>query len=219
MPSTRTRTTYSEGEELAHALTHGIGALLSVAALVVLVVYSALYGDAWHITSTTVYGLTLILIYTASTLYHGVSRPAAKEILQKLDHSAIFLLIAGTYTPFTLVNLRGPWGWTLFALVWGVAIAGIAFELACRKCPKVISVGLYLGLGWIVLIAIKPLLAQVDPGGVRLLVAGGVAYSLGVVFYLWKTLVYHHAVWHLFVLAGSILHFFAVFFFVVPSAS
>ena len=218
MPSTSTRDSYSAGEELAHALTHGVGAVLSVAALVVLVVYSALYGDAWHITSTSIYGLTLILLYTASTLYHGVSHAAAKQLLQKLDHAAIFLLIAGTYTPFTLVNLRGPWGWTLFALVWGVAIAGIAFELACRKCAKAISVSLYLGLGWIVLIAIKPLLAQVDPGGVQLLVAGGIAYSLGVIFYLWKTLVYHHAVWHLFVLAGSVFHFFAVFFFVVPSA-
>lgn len=207
---------YSIGEEIVHATTHGVGILLSIAGLVVLVVFSALYGDAWHITSSSIYGATLILLYSASTLYHGLSRSPTKQILRRLDHAAIFLLIAGTYTPFTLVNLRGGWGWTLFALVWSIAIAGMVLELACKKRYERLSIGLYLGLGWLVLIAIKPMLASVETGGLLLLLAGGLFYSLGVIFYVWKKLIYHHVIWHLFVLVGSALHFFAVLFYVVP---
>jgi hemolysin III len=207
---------YSIGEEIAHAVTHGLGILLSIGGLAVLVAFSALYGDAWHITSTSIYGTTLILLYTASTLYHGLPHAKAKQVLQRLDHAAIFLLIAGTYTPFTLVNLRGGWGWTLFGLVWGIAIAGMVLELACKKRYKRLSITLYLGLGWLVLIAIKPMLTSVDTGGLILLLAGGLCYSGGVIFYVWKKLTYHHAVWHLFVLAGSVLHFFSVLFYVVP---
>lgn len=219
LPAITIGRSYSAGEELANALTHGVGALLSIAGLIVLVTYSVLVGDYWHITTTSVYGFTLITLYTASTLYHGIPHPRAKQVLQKLDHAAIFLLIAGTYTPFTLINLRDNWGWALFVLVWALAIAGIFFEFGCRKCNKAISISLYLGIGWVALIAIKPLLSAVEPGGLSLLIAGGVAYSLGVVFYSWKSLAYHHAVWHLFVLAGSAFHFFAVLFYVLPSAS
>jgi len=207
---------YSIGEEIAHAVTHGVGLLLSIGGLAVLVAFSSLYGDAWHITSTSIYGATLILLYAASTLYHGIPHARAKEVLQRLDHAAIFLLIAGTYTPFTLVNLRGSWGWTLFGLVWGIAIAGMVLELACRKRYKRLSITLYLGLGWLVLIAIKPMLTSVEAGGLVLLLAGGLCYSFGVIFYVWKRLTYHHAIWHLFVLAGSTLHFFSVLFYVVP---
>ncbi len=212
-------TAYSIGEEIAHAVSHGIGMLLSIAGLVVLVTFAALYGDAWHITSSSIYGATLILLYTASTLYHGIPQPAAKRVLRRLDHAAIFLLIAGTYTPFTLVNLRGGWGWTLFGLVWGFALLGVVLETALKRRIKWLSLTLYLGLGWLVVIAIEPLLDAVAPGGLILLLAGGLCYSLGVIFYVWKRLAYHHAVWHLFVMAGSLLHFFSVFFYVLPPAT
>ncbi|MCG8017426.1 MAG: hemolysin III family protein [Candidatus Thiodiazotropha sp. 'RUGA'] len=210
---------YTLGEEIAHAVTHGVGVLLSVAGLAILVTYAALYGDVWHITSCSIYGATLILLYSASTLYHGIPMPRAKRVLQRFDHAAIFLLIAGTYTPFTLVNLRGSWGWTLFGLVWGFAIVGVLLELFRDVRLKWLSLSLYLGLGWLVVVAIKPLIDAVEVGGIVLLLAGGLCYSLGVIFYIWRRLAYHHAVWHLFVLAGSVLHFFSVFFYVVPPAN
>jgi len=216
MQARTTTASYSIKEEIAHSVTHGIGALLSVTGLMTLVVYSSNHGDAWHIVSSCIYGSTLIALYTISTLYHGVTRPGLKQVLQKLDHAAIFLLIAGTYTPFTLVNLRGSWGWTLFGLVWSIAIAGMLMELIVKQRCKRISVGLYLGLGWLIMIAIKPMLVSVAPGGMVLLLVGGLFYSLGVIFYMWKTLAYHHAIWHLFVLAGSAAHFFAVFLYVIP---
>ncbi|MCP3868712.1 MAG: hemolysin III family protein [Gammaproteobacteria bacterium] len=210
---------YSREEEIAHTITHGIGLFLSIAGLVLMVVYSSLYGDSWHITSTSIYGVTLILLYAASTLYHGVSASRAKQILQKLDHTSIYLLIAGTYTPFVLVSLRGTWGWTLFALVWGIALLGVVIELVSIKRLERLSIGLYLGLGWLVVVAIKPMLDNVETPGLLLLLTGGLFYSLGVIFYVWEKLTYHHAIWHLFVLAGSAMHFFAVFFFVVPAGT
>ena len=177
---------YTPGEEIAHTVTHGIGALLSVGGLVVLVAFSAIYGDAWHIVSSSIYGVTLILLYTASALYHGIPHPRAKGLLKQLDHAAIYLLIAGTYTPFTLVNLRGAWGWSLFGLVWGIALAGVALKLAAPGRFGKLSIGLYLGLGWLVLVAIKPMLEQVESGGLLLLLLGGLCYSFGVIFYVWK---------------------------------
>jgi hemolysin III len=210
---------YTLGEEIAHAVTHGIGIILSVVGLALLVTYASLYGDVWHITSCSIYGTTLILLYTASTLYHGIPFPRVKKLLQRFDHAAIFLLIAGSYTPFTLVNMRGGWGWTLFGLVWGIAVIGILLELSGIKRLKRLSLTLYLGLGWLVVIAIKPLVDSVATGGVLLLLAGGLSYSLGVIFYIWRRMTYHHAVWHLFVMVGSVLHFFAIFFYVVPAAS
>ncbi|UCB56167.1 MAG: hemolysin III family protein [Thiotrichales bacterium] len=210
---------YSINEEIAHSVTHGIGLLLSVVGLAMLVVYSRMYGDAWHIVSSSIYGATLIALYGASTLYHAVTIPGLKKVLQKIDHAAIFLLIAGTYTPFTLVNLRGGWGWTLFGMVWSVAIAGVIMELIVKQRYHRISLGLYLGLGWLVMIAIGPMIDNVATGGLVLLVAGGLFYSLGVIFYVWKTLLYHHAIWHLFVLAGSACHFFAVLMYVIPGAT
>ena len=210
---------YSLKEEIAHSVTHGIGVLLSVIGLAMLIVYSSQYGDAWHVVSSSIYGATLIVLYTSSTLYHAVTLPDLKRFLQKLDHAAIFLLIAGTYTPFTLVNLRGGWGWTLFGVVWSIAIAGMVMELIVKKRYKRISLSLYLGLGWIVMIAIEPMMSNVDMGGLILLLVGGLFYSLGVIFYVWKTLVYHHAIWHLFVLAGSACHFFAVFLYVIPGSA
>ena len=206
---------YSIREEVANTVTHGAGILLSIVALAVLVAFSSLNSDVWHITSTSIYGATLILLYAASSLYHGIPYSKAKQVLQKLDHAAIFLLIAGTYTPFVLVNLRGPWGWTLFGMVWGIAIFGMMLELVSSKRYKRLSISLYLGLGWLILIAIKPMLESVETGGLILLLIGGLCYSLGVIFYIWKRLAYNHAIWHLFVLAGSALHFFSVLFYVI----
>ena len=207
---------YTAMEEVAHALTHGIGAVLSIAALVVMILWSVAYGDAWHVVAASIYGASLILLYTASTLYHAFPWPRIKALFQQLDHAAIYILIAGTYTPFALINLRGAWGWTLLGIVWGIAIVGVVLELAMTKPIKWLSLSLYLGLGWMALIAIKPMIDNVDFGGLMLLVAGGLAYTFGVIFYVRKSLPYHHAIWHLFVLAGSIFHFFSIFYFVLP---
>ena len=209
---------YSLAEEIAHAATHGVGLVLSIGALVVLVVFASLRGDPWLIVSSSIYGATLVLLYAASTFYHAISAPRAKRVLASLDHAAIYLLIAGTYTPFTLVNLRGGWGWTLFGLVWGLALFGILLEAFAKQRMRALSLVLYLGLGWLAAIAVKPLLDSVAPGGLVLLLLGGLAYTGGVVFYVWKRLPYNHAVWHVFVLAGSAFHFFAVLFYVIPGA-
>ena len=209
---------YTAREELANSLTHGLGALLSVAGLVLLVVFAARHGDAWHVVSTAIFGTTLVLLYTASTLYHSLRGERLKQRLQKFDHAAIFLLIAGTYTPFVLVPLRGPWGWSLFGIVWGLAIVGVALKFWFAGRFKLVSTLIYIGMGWLVVIAIKPLMAALPAGGVKLLVAGGLCYTGGAVFYLWKRLPYHHAVWHLFVLGGSACHWAAVFCYVVPAA-
>ena len=216
MAAPRTTTGYSFAEELAHAITHGAGLLASVVGLVVLIVFASLRGTAWHVVGTSLYGTTLVLLYAASTLYHALPSSRAKRVFQVLDHAAIYLLIAGTYTPFTLVNLRGPWGWTLFGMVWGLAALGIVLEAVAQQRVRALSVVLYLGLGWLVAIAVKPLLAAVAPGGLILLLLGGLAYSGGVGFYGWRRLPYHHAVWHVFVLAGSVCHYFAVLFYVIP---
>lgn len=210
---------YSVGEEITHTITHGLGLLLSIAGLAVLVVFASVRGDAWHIVGCSIYGATLVLLYTASTLYHGIPWSRAKRVFRVLDHTAIYLLIAGTYTPFTLVNLRGGWGWTLFGLVWGLALLGTVLEVAARGRFKGLSLMLYLGLGWLVAIAIKPLLESVAPNGILLLLLGGLAYTGGLIFYVWRRLSYHHAVWHVFVLAGSACHFFAVLSYVIPSAT
>jgi len=207
---------YSGREEIASSLIHGLGIVLSIAGLAALVAIAAKVGEARHVASVAVYGTTLILLYTASTLYHAVPHPRAKPVLRVLDHAAIFLLIAGTYTPFTLISLHGPWGWTLFALVWVLAFAGIALEM--RKVRnRVLMAALYVTLGWIGLVAIGPLVRSIEPGGLWLLFGGGVAYTLGVPFYLWRTLPYNHALWHAFVLLGSVLQFFAVLFYVLPA--
>ncbi|MFA5057324.1 MAG: hemolysin III family protein [Opitutaceae bacterium] len=211
-----TATAYTRGEELANSLTHGLGLILSVAGLSVLVTFAALRGDAWMVTGCAVFGGSLVLLYTASTLYHVWRTPRGKRWLRVFDHAAIFLLIAGTYTPFLLVSLRGPWGWSLFGVVWALAVAGIVLKLFFTGRFRLLSTLLYLFMGWIVLIAFKPLAAALPRGSLMLLLAGGAAYTGGTGFYLWKRLPYHHAVWHLFVLAGSICHFLAVFSGVVP---
>ncbi len=206
---------YSTAEEIASSLSHGLGIVLSIAGLAILVAVAALGGGGIALAASIVYGTTLILMYTASTLYHGIPNAGAKPLLRVLDHAAIFLLIAGTYTPFTLVTLRGPWGYALFATVWLLAAIGIALELR-RVRNRYVMVALYLAMGWIGVVAIGPLLDRLAPGGLWLLFGGGVCYTLGVPFYLWRRLPFNHAWWHLFVLAGSVLQFLAVLLYVLP---
>lgn len=207
---------YSLGEEIAHSVTHGIGAVLSIAGLAVMVTLAALRGTAWHVVGSAIFGATLVFLYTASTLYHSIPHPRVKKVLRVFDHSAIFLLIAGTYTPFTLVSLRGGWGWTLFVIVWGLALVGIVYKITAKRRYRLLSVLLYVGMGWLVLVAVKPMVSSVAIPGLLLLLAGGLFYTLGLIFYVWKRLPYSHAVWHLFVLAGSICHYFAVLLYVIP---
>ena len=200
----------SRREEAVNSLTHGLGLLLAAPGFAVLAVSASRSGDARTVVGCVVFGASLVVLYATSTLYHAARGPRVKGVLRALDHSAIFLLIAGTYTPFTLVSLRGPWGWSLFGVVWGLAVAGIALRLALPRRPTALFVALYLAMGWSAVVAAKPLLAAVPPAGIALLVAGGLAYSGGVAFYLWRRLPYHHAVWHAFVLAGSAFHYAAV---------
>lgn len=207
---------YSTGEEIANAVTHGLGAVLAIAGLAVMAAFAARQGDAWHVTSCSIFGGALVFCYTASTLYHGIPIERAKRVLRALDHSAIFLLIAGTYTPFMLVNLRGPWGWSLLATIWALALLGIVLRLVLRGRRHGLVVALYVAMGWAVVAAARPMLERVAPGGLALLAAGGLAYTGGVAFYRWQRLPYSHAIWHGFVLLGSALHFFAVLFYVIP---
>ena len=205
-------------EELANVITHGVGLALSIAGLVVLLILAAMHGGPRLIVSCAIYGSTLVCLYAASTLYHGIPSPRRKRALRIFDHSAIYLLIAGTYTPFLLVNLRGGWGWSLFGIVWGLAMAGILFKFLFVDRFSFFSTLLYLLMGWLVLIALKPLLASVPSTGLRWLFAGGLLYSLGVVFYAWKNLPFNHVIWHLFVLAASTCHYLAVLYSVILPA-
>jgi hemolysin III len=207
---------YSRGHELANSITHGLGIALSVAGLMVLVALAALRGTVWHVVSFSVYGVTLVLLFTASTLYHSVRSLRVKRILRAVDHSSIYLMIAGSYTPFTLVCLRGPWGWSLFACVWGAALAGIFIKAFYTGRFRALSTAIYLTLGWIAVVALKPLLGVLPLAGFVWLLAGGVVYSSGILFYAWKRLPYHHAIWHLFVLAASICQYIAVVLYVLP---
>jgi hemolysin III len=207
---------YARRDELASSVIHGVGILLSIAGLAVLVAFAAIHGGARAVTASAVYGSSLVLLYTASTLYHSVRGETARRRLRTLDHLAIYLLIAGTYTPFTLVALPGAWGWGLFAAIWSLALLGGALELGLLGHRRGLAVLLYVAMGWVGMVAFKPLLAHLQAGGMALLIAGGAAYTLGVPFYLWRRLPYHHAVWHAFVLAGSVLHFLAVLLYVLP---
>lgn len=197
-------------EEIANTVSHGLGALLGAAALVVLVVLASLGGDPWRIVSVSVYGGCLLALFSASTAYHAVQRPGLKAWLRVADHACIYLLIAGTYTPFTLVPLRGPWGFSLFGVVWGLALLGVAAKLCWTGRFEVLSVSLYLIMGWLGVIAAGPLIEALSREGLAALIAGGLAYSGGVIFYGWTALPFHHLWWHLAVLLGAALHFFAV---------
>ena len=207
---------YSKGEELANSISHGVGAGLGIAALSVLVVLASVYGDAWRIVSFSVYGTTLVLLFLMSTLYHSITHPKAKHVFKVLDHIAIYLLIAGTYTPFTLITLRGTLGWVLFGLIWGLAAVGIVFKSFWINRYPAASLILYIAMGWLVLIAIYPMFQNLATGGMVLLGAGGLSYTAGAGLYAWERLPYNHFIWHMCVLAGAICHFLAILLYVLP---
>jgi hemolysin III len=201
------------GERL-NAWTHLVGAVLAAVGAIWLIVLSSLDGSPWKIVSVSVYGVALVLLYSISTLYHSL-RGRTKRIMRKLDHLSIYLLIAGSYTPFCLVSLRGPWGWTLFGIVWGLALVGMLQEIKPRSEARVLSIIIYAVMGWIILIAVKPLLAALGTAGFAWLAAGGALYTVGIIFFAFDQRFRHwHGIWHLFVIAGSLLHFVAILFYV-----
>ncbi|OCL26214.1 hemolysin D [Orenia metallireducens] len=199
-------------EEITNAILHGIGLGLAIAALVVLVVLATIFGDVWYIVSFSIYGSTLIILYLSSTLYHSFPKGKVKDIFRIFDHASIYLLIAGTYTPLTLVALRGPLGWTIFGIVWGITVLGIAYKIFWIGRFKIFSTILYIIMGWLVIFVIKPLIAVLNVNSIVFLVIGGVLYTVGTIFYAWNKMKYNHAIWHLFVLGGSICHFFTILF-------
>jgi hemolysin III len=207
---------YPLAEEIANAVTHGVGALLAAAGTAVLITAAALRGNAWHVVSCSIFGAMLVILYTASTLYHSIPHPRARNVLRVLDHSSIFLLVAGTYTPFALVSLRGPWGWTLLGVIWSLAAAGIVLGTVLKKRKGVVTAALSALMGWTAIVAIKPLAASLGWNGIILLLLGGAVYTLGIVFYGIRKIPWNHALWHLFVLGGSTFHFFTVLLYVIP---
>jgi hemolysin III len=212
--SSKTYRALSNGEEIINSITHGIGALLSIIALIVLVMVAGQHGDIWHLVSFSIYGCTLILLYLSSTLYHSFSDPKLKNLFARFDHVSIFLLIAGTYTPILLTSLRGVWGWTLFAVIWTVALTGAIIRSIYVYRFRKLMVAIYLIMGWMFVLAGKQIVLSLPSLSITFLVLGGIAYSVGVVFYMWRSLPYSHGIWHLFVLAGSIFHFFAIYYIV-----
>lgn len=208
---------YTRQEEWANILTHAAGVVFSIAAIVILVRYSLYYGDTYHMVSVSVFGASLVLLYLASTIYHAISHPEIKHVFRIVDHACIFILIAGSYTPFMLVNLRGGWGWSLFGVIWGLAFFGILFKILFVKRFQILSTMVYVGMGWLIIVAIKPAVAAVPAGGMLWLLAGGLLYTGGTAFYLWKQLPYNHAIWHLFVMGGSFCHFLAILLYAVPN--
>jgi hemolysin III len=209
---------YTVGEEIANSITHGVGVAFSIVALTMMVIWSVRSGDGWALGGSIVFGISLVLLYTGSTLYHAIPFPRARHVFKIIDHGAIYLLIAGTYTPFTLVTLRQFGGWWMFAIVWTLAAVGISLEAFWVYRPRWLSTVVYLGMGWLVVTMWGPLWANLSHTGIWLLVAGGMAYTLGTVFYVLKRVPYMHMVWHLFVLAGSACHFLAVLLYVIPAA-
>ncbi|MFK9090445.1 hemolysin III family protein [Bacillus salipaludis] len=208
--------TFSKQEEVANSITHGIGAILSISALVILIVFSSLYGTVWHVVSFPIFGVTMFILYMSSTLLHSLPVGKAKDVFEIFDHSSIYFFIAGTYTPFLLIVIKGTMGWSLFGIVWGLAIAGTVFKCYFVKKYLFTSTVLYVVMGWLMVLAWKPLVNNLSPEGMIYLVIGGALYTLGAIFYVWRGFTYHHAVWHLFVIAGSAAHFFCVLFYVLP---
>ncbi len=206
--------TYTLAEEIANAVTHGIGAALSIAGLVILVVVAAVHGSAWSVVAVGVYGSTLVLVYLSSTLYHSIPHRRTKRVLQVLDHSMIFLLIAGTYTPVAMLALASGPDWLLLATIWSLALVGIVMQIAWPNRYEPVRVTLYLVMGWLVLAWAGPLVDGMGWDGTALIVLGGVAYTAGIGFYAWDRLPFNHAVWHLFVMGGSVAHFIAILYYI-----
>lgn len=207
---------FTKGEEIANAITHGVAALLSVAGLVVLIVSSAINGTALHVVTFTIFGATMVILYTSSTFVHALPKGKAKDVFEVLDHSSIYLFIAGTYTPFTLLVIQGAMGWSIFGVVWGIALFGIVFKVYFVKRFLFTSTLLYIGMGWLIVIGWSQITNNLESSGVYLLVAGGLCYTLGTIFYMWRGFKFHHMIWHLFVIAGTIFHYFCVLFFLLP---
>jgi hemolysin III len=204
-------------EEIANSVTHGFGLVLAVAGLIALLFFAFRDGSAWHVASCAVFGIALVLLYAASTLYHSLRTPRLKHILKILDHCAIYLLIAGTYTPFTLIHMKGGWGYALCAVVWGLSLVGIVFKIFFIDSFKAASTLLYVLLGWSAVVAIKPLTEMLPSGAILWLLAGGLFYTVGVLFFVCKRIPYSHTIWHVFVMGGSVCHYLAVVFYVLPS--
>jgi hemolysin III len=207
---------FTLGEEVFHSITHGVGSGLSIAGLTLLVVLAVLNGDVYKIISFSIFGATLVILYLSSTLYHGLQQPRVKKVFKIFDHSAIYLLIAGTYTPFLLVGLRGTSGWILLVIVWTIALIGITFKVLFIEKFQILSVISYLLMGWLCVFVFKEMFASIPIGGIIWLAAGGFLYTVGVIFYALQKIPYMHAIWHFFVLGGSICHYFAVLFFLAP---
>ncbi|SDK20533.1 PAQR family membrane homeostasis protein TrhA [Natronincola ferrireducens] len=204
---------YTLAEEIFNSISHGIGILLSIVALAILIAFASIKGDIWGIISFSIYGFTLFFLYTASTLYHSIFHEKTKRIFRVLDHVAIYLFIAGSYTPITLVALRGSWGWTLFTIIWSLAIVGIVLKVISIDKIKHLSTIIYILMGWLIVIAIKPMLHTVPRGLFGWLLAGGLFYTFGVIFYACKKIPFNHGIWHLFVLGGSITHYLGILFY------
>jgi hemolysin III len=200
------------GEEIFNSITHGIGALLSLAGLVILTVFAVKKGDAWHVVSFTIFGTSMFLLYLSSTLYHSVTQAKIKNLFARFDHAAIFLLIAGTYTPYVLTTIRGPLGWTLFGIIWALAITGIVIRSIYLTRFRKLMMWFYVAMGWMFLIAVVPMVKNLPATSLTFLFIGAGCYSLGVIFYAWRNLKYGHGIWHLFVLAGTISHFFSILY-------
>ncbi len=209
------KTTYrslTTGEEIFNSISHGIGVLLSIVALVILVVRASKHGDAWHLVSFSIFGGSLVLLYLSSTLYHSFTKKELKNLFARFDHAAIFVLIAGTYTPYLLTVLRGTLGWILFGIIWGVALAGVVIRSIYLTKFRKLMVAVYVIMGWMFVIAAGPMIHNLTTTSLLFLLLGGLSYTIGVVFYVWRNLKYGHGIWHLFVLAGSIFHFFSIYF-------
>lgn len=206
---------YTLGEEIFNSVTHGVGSLLSIAGTVVLIVLAAINSDAWAVVSCAIYGSSLIILYTMSTLYHAITNKIAKAFFRIMDHNTIFFLIAGTYTPITLVALRGALGWVLFGIVWGAAAIGIVLNSIDLEKFRKPSVVCYVAMGWVIIIAIRPMIQHVTPLSLWFLLIGGLCYTVGIIFYALKKVKYFHSVWHIFTVAGSVFHYFSILLIIV----
>lgn len=203
-------------EEFLNVLTHGTGAILSIAALVIMIIYSVYRGTATHLAASLVFGISLVVLYSASTIYHAMVKLKWKRFFRLIDHLSIYILIAGTYTPIALLGLKGTWGWVIFGLIWAFAIVGFIFKFSPLRRSEKLSLSLYALMGWLIIIAIKPLLANMETGALLYLLGGGLCYTFGIYFYAKEKIPYNHAIWHVFVLGGSVLHFFGIFLYLIP---
>ena len=207
---------YSDGEEFVNYLTSLVGLAISVVGFIFLIIFSYYYGELIHMLCCAAYGFSMVFMYICSTFYHGSKAGKMKKFFRLMDHSSIFLYIAGSYTPFTLINLKGIWGWSIFSIVWFLAILGIVLRVIFRSKASTITMVLYILMGWTIIVAIKPLVASLPINALILIFTGGLSYTIGLIFYSWNSLPYHHAIWHIFVMIGSFTHFFAVLFYVIP---